>query len=342
MKSLFKSCKKIIEEKERFALTTHVNPDGDGLGSEVALAHYLKKMRKEVSIINYSATPPNYQFLDPNREIIHFNPALHLEKIRDAEVIFIIDTNHLDRLRSLEPFVRDSKAVKICVDHHLDKDDFADYYLIDEPATATGEIIYHLLQYLNGDKIDTDIARALYTAIMTDTGSFRFPKTDPEIHRVAAHLIECGANPPEIFQEVYEKGPINTLQLLGKALANLTTTHDGKVAYMAVTREMFRETGTSEFQTDNFIDYTMRIAGVQIGLLFNELPEGVKISFRSKGNIPVNELAKEFGGNGHLNAAGARLADKKLDETAAAVLERAKAYILDSDMTNLHLASHSS
>lgn len=323
----FEECKKIIEAKRVFILTTHVNPDGDGIGSEVALAAYLRKRGKEVSIINHSPTPPNYQFLDPKNEIIRFDPSLHSDKVQKAEVIFIVDTNHISRLRTLEPYARESKAVKICIDHHLDKDDTADLYLIDELATATGEILYNLFEYLDGEKFEPEIARALYTAIMTDTGSFRFPKTDPEIHQIAAHLIRCGADPPEIFQEVYERGPINTLQLLGRALASLKTVHDGRVAYMVVTLQMFEETVTSEYQTDNFIDYTMRVGGVQIGLLFNELPDGVKISFRSKGQIPVNELAKDFGGNGHLNAAGARLYGKKLDGTIQAVLERALTYL---------------
>lgn len=327
MTSLFETCKKIVEEKQRFILTTHVNPDGDGLGSEIALARYLKRRGKDVTIVNHSATPPNYQFLDPKNEIIHFKPELHADLIRQADVIFIIDTNHLSRLRSIEPFVRASKAIKICIDHHPDKDDSADYYIIDESATATGEIVYHLLEYLDGKNLDAEIARALYTAIMTDTGSFRFPKTDPEIHRVAAHLIELGADPPTIFQEVYEKGTVNTLQLLGKALSNLKTACSGRVAYMVVTRQMFEETGTKEYETDNFIDFTMRIGGVQIGLLFNELDDGVKISFRSKGDIPVNKLAKEFGGNGHLNAAGARLFDARLEETMKSVLDKAGSYL---------------
>jgi phosphoesterase RecJ-like protein len=227
----------------------------------------------------------------------------------------------------MEPYVRDSKAVTIYIDHHPDKDDFADLYVIDEPATATGEILYHLLKYLDAKAINKEIAQALYTAIMTDTGSFRFPKTDPDIHQIAADLIRAGADPPEVFQEVYEMGSANTLQLLGRGLASLKTVHDGRVAYMVITRQMFEETATKEYQTDNFVDYTMRIGGVQIGLLFNELPDGVKISFRSKGQIPVNELAKEFGGNGHLNAAGARLFGKKIDETIYAVLERSAAYV---------------
>jgi phosphoesterase RecJ-like protein len=327
MKPLFEKCKQIIDENKNFVLTTHVNPDGDSIGSEVALATCLKKRGKRAVIINHSETPPNYTFLDPKNEIVHFNPALHSENVRGADAIFIVDTNQLSRLRSMEPFVRESKAIKICIDHHLDKDDFADLYLIDEPATATGEILYHLIQYLDGDDIDEETARALYTAIMTDTGSFRFPKTDPEIHQIVAHLIRLGADPPKIFQEVYEKANLNTVHLLGQTLSNLKTAHDGRVAYMAITRKMFSETETKEYQTENFIDYTMRIGGVQIGLLFNELQDGVKISFRSKDDIPVNKLAKEFGGNGHLNAAGARTTGKKLEDVIYAVLERSIAYV---------------
>jgi phosphoesterase RecJ-like protein len=327
MTSLFEKCKNIIDENEHFVITSHVNPDGDSIGSEVALALFLKKRGKQVSIINHSETPPNYTFLDPKNEILHFNPNFHAENVRNADAIFIVDTNQLSRLRSMEPHVRESKAVRICIDHHLDKDDIADLYLIDEAATATGEILYHLMQYLDGGNVDTDIARALYTAIMTDTGSFRFPKTDSEVHQIAAHLIRSGADPPEIFQEVYEKANLNAVQLLGKALSTLKTAHDGRVAYMVITQKMFAETATKEYQTDNFVDYTMRIGGVQIGLLFNELPDGVKISLRSKGDTPVNKLAKEFGGNGHLNAAGARLFGKKLDDTIHAVLERSHVYL---------------
>lgn len=323
----FDPIKKIILEKQKFVLTTHVNPDGDGLGSEIALARFLKKLGKEVHIINHSKTPKNYEFLDPYKEILQFDEKRDAEKILHADIIFVVDTNHPDRLRSVQPYVLKSKAIKICIDHHLDKDDFADYYLLDEGATATGEIVYHLLTALNGSNLDREIARGLYTSIMTDTGSFRFPQTDPEIHRIAAHLIQCGADPTKIFQEVYEKGPISRVRLLGKVLSNLQTAYDGKVASITVTHEMLKETGAEEEETDGFINYAMSIGGVQIGLMFIELHNGVKISFRSKGDIPINELAKEFGGNGHKNAAGARLHNTSLDETVKAVLEHAGKYV---------------
>ncbi|MGH2568669.1 MAG: DHH family phosphoesterase, partial [Bacteroidota bacterium] len=194
-------------------------------------------------------------------------------------------------------------------------------------SAATGEIVYRLLSHLGQNNFTTEAARALYTAIMTDTGSFRFPKTGPEIHRQVAHLLECGADPVAIYQQVYEQGSAGRLQLLGRALASLQTAHSGKVACMTVTRQMFQETGTSEEDTDNVINYTLTVKGVQVGLLFTELNEGMKISFRSKGNIWINKLAQEFGGNGHQHAAGARVPGGTVNELLPKVLERSKSYL---------------
>ena len=162
---------------------------------------------------------------------------------------------------------------------------------------------------------------------MTDTGSFRFPRTDPEIHRIAAHLIECGADPTDIFVNVYESASLGRMRLLGEALDSMKTACEGKLAYIVCTQKMFGNTNTSEVETDNFTTFAMSLQGVHVGILFNELQNGVKISFRSKGMIPVNELAKEFGGNGHLNAAGTRLFDVKLEEIVPAVLEKAGKYL---------------
>ncbi|HYQ86806.1 MAG TPA: bifunctional oligoribonuclease/PAP phosphatase NrnA [Bacteroidota bacterium] len=317
----------IIRRLNNFVLTTHVNPDGDGLGSELALALALRQLGKSATILNHSETPENYRWLDPRQEILQFSPERDRPAIERAEAIFILDANQPERLRSLEAFVRASKAPRIVIDHHLDADPFAEHYAIDEEATSTGEIVYRLITALGDVAITKDIARALYAAIMTDTGSFRFPRTDPEIHRIAAHLIECGADPTEIYVNVYESWTPGRLRLLGAALGSLKTAHDGKLAYLICTQEMFRSTGTTEVETDNFTTYPMSVRGVRIGVLFNELEDGIKISFRSKGRIPVNELAKEFGGNGHLNAAGARLFGAGLGEIVSAVVQKSGKYI---------------
>jgi bifunctional oligoribonuclease and PAP phosphatase NrnA len=324
----FDTFRTIIEANLRFVLTTHISPDGDGLGTEVALATYLKKQGKEVVILNNDPTPSNYRFLNEIHPIIHFDPTEHTSLLENAEVIVIVDTNSLNRLGQMKNKIMDSQAIKICIDHHPDPEQFADMYMLDDTATATAEIAYHFISFSTGRTIEREAAIALYTAIMTDTGSFRYPKTDPEVHKIVAHLIQMGADPVEIYGQVYEQGTFNRLQLLGMALANIQLAYNGKLSYLVITKEMLENTFTSEIDTDTFIPYTLTINGVQIGLMFSEMDGYIKISFRSKGDIWINELAKEFGGNGHKNAAGARLPHEKLDDIIPQVLEHAGAYIV--------------
>lgn len=327
MLSSLDNVKSTILALPRFLITTHVDPDGDGIGSELALARFLRKLDKEATIMNHSKTPQNYQFLDHEKEIVHFLPERDRETVLGTDVILIVDTNQAERLRSMAPFVQHSSAVKIVIDHHLDADAFAHQYLVDEDATSTGEIVYRLLDAINPNLFDRDIATALYTAIMTDTGSFRFPRTDADTHTIAARLIALGADPTEIFAQVYERWSVGRMRLLGKALSSMQTAYDGKLAYLVCTQKMFNETGANEVETDNFTNYPMSIKGVEVGILINELENGVKISFRSKGDIPINLLANEFGGGGHKNAAGARLYNVKLEETIQLIVEKAGKYV---------------
>jgi phosphoesterase RecJ-like protein len=318
----------IIDRSRSFVLTTHMNPDGDGLGSECAVARYLKRHGKNVRIINHSATPANLRFLSALFPIETFEQAAHSEAILTADAIFVLDTNHPDRLASMKPFYLENRGAKVCIDHHPDPAEFKDLCMIDEASSATGEILYRVLRELDADSIDAETATALYAAIMTDTGSFRFPKTDPEVHAICSDLLARGADPVRIYEELYERGPVGRLRLLGMVLSQLTLAHGGKVAWFSVTKEMFAQTGTAEPDTDAFVPYALGVDGVQIGLMFTELDGLVKVSFRSKGSIPVNALAREFGGNGHLNAAGARVSEARLEELIPRVLERAGAYVL--------------
>lgn len=327
MNQALEAVARLLKQHNTFVLTTHVNPDGDGLGSEVALGEWLISQGKQVHILNHSATPDFYLFLDLNKRIKQFNELEDAHELAEANVIIVMDTNHTERVRSMEQHLLNSKAVKVCIDHHLDPQPFAQHYIIDDDATSTGEITYHLLLHLNGQNLAPSIAQALYCAIMTDTGSFRFPRVDPEIHRIVAHLIECGADPVSIYHNVYEQWSAERVQLLGKALASLRTDCNGKLAHITITQDNLKQTGTTEVDTDNFTVYPMSVGGVVAGILFLELKDGVKMSFRSKGDIAINELAKEFGGNGHKNAAGARLRDCILDNVKQQVLRAAAKYI---------------
>ncbi len=325
--SAFEQAIALFEQSNTFVLTTHVNPDGDGLGSEIALAEWLSSQGKTAYIINYSATPEVYLFLDVHHRIRRYEPSRDNPLLAAADVTVILDTNQPERLRTMQQPVLDSKAAKLVIDHHLEPHPFADHYLIDADATSTGEIMYRLLSRLSHEALTPLVAQNLYCAIMTDTGSFRYPRVDSDIHRIIADLIDRGADPVSIYSDVYERWSNGRIHLLGEMLSGLQTSEGGMIATVSVTQDMLRRTGTAEVDTDNFTVYPMSVQGVLIGILLLELKDGVKLSVRSRGEIPINELAKEFGGNGHLNAAGARLHGISLEEVRSAVVRSAARYL---------------
>jgi len=309
-----------------FLLTTHVNPDGDAVGSEIALASWLRARGKDVRIVNASPLPPFYRWLDPEGRIALYDARRDDPVIASRDVIVVLDANHPGRLHAMEDAVLKSPALRICIDHHLDPDPFTAHALIDESATSTGEILFRLLYGDPPARIDPVAAAALYCAIMTDTGSFRYPRTGPDTHRIAARLIEAGADPVAIYTAVYEQWSPARMRLLGEVLAGMATAYDGRLAHITVTQAMFARTATTVEDTENFTMYPMSVGGVAIGILFLEIAGGVKISFRSRGAVPVNALAAEFGGNGHMNAAGARVGGDT-DAVRRRVLEAAGKYI---------------
>jgi bifunctional oligoribonuclease and PAP phosphatase NrnA len=317
-----------IQQHRRFVLTTHVNPDGDAIGSEIAFGLWLQAQGKAVHIVNHSATPFVYRFLDPEGSIRVFDPDADAAILERADAIVLLDTNHLSRVMSMEPFVRRSPALKICIDHHLDPEPFSEYSLIDPDATSTGEILFHLFVKAETGPIPPRIAQSLYVAVLTDTGSFRYPRVGPGTHRMIAQLIESGADPVDLYNQVYNRWSSGRLRLLGEMLSHLETAFDGRLVHVTVTQEMLKHTGTLEEDTDNFTSYLMSMEGVVAGILFLELHEGFKISFRSHGDVPINELAREFGGNGHKNAAGARFSNALLPEVRAAVVASAGRFVI--------------
>lgn len=303
-----------IHKHNSFILTTHVNPDADAIGSEIAFYLLLKHLGKKVRIINHSQTPYNLLFLDEYNLIEKYESSIHDEIILNFDVVVALDMNNLSRSVSMRDVLSKSKAVKICIDHHQSPDSFADFYFVNTEFAATGEIILTFLLKHFEHFINKEFAIPLYAAIMTDTGSFRFERTTPELHRNIAFLIERGADPFDIYDKIYDQSKFSKLKLLGRALNTIKLLHNDKIAYMIITQKDFIETEAEESDTDNFVNYNLSIAGVKIGLLFIELNNGFKVSFRSKGEIRADLIAQSFGGGGHKNAAGARFYNQIMSE----------------------------
>ncbi|MFC2084333.1 bifunctional oligoribonuclease/PAP phosphatase NrnA [Bacteroidota bacterium] len=323
----FKRLQSIIDENNFFVITTHVNPDADALGSELALARYLEKLDKKVSVINYSETPYNLQFLDTHSSIQVYNESVHDSLLGQCDVIIFVDLNQLDRVISMKKHLINSNKIKVFIDHHESPKEFTEYLFLDENYSSTGEIIYDLIISANKVELDYDIALYIYSAIMTDTGSFRFERTTSKVHKIAAHLLECGIDPKAIYRDIYDKNNVSKFRLLGRALSSIKLNNSKEIAYMVITKKDIEEAGSSEAEIDNFVNYGLSIKGARISLLFYEIGDGIKISFRTVGNIPANRIAAEFDGGGHFHAAGTKLYGKFLSDYTSKVIATAEKYL---------------
>jgi phosphoesterase RecJ-like protein len=324
----FNKLKKILTEKNSFLLTTHVNPDADAIGSEIALYNLLSVLNKDVFVVNHSSTPYNLDFLDEQKVIQKYDKGKHKDLLNSADVLVGLDFNRSDRLVSMQDDFLKSVKLKIIIDHHLDREEFVNHLFVDTEYCATGHIIYDFIKQTSIVKLNYSIAYPLYAAIMTDTGSFRFERTTPEIHRIVAEMLETGVNPTEVYDKVYDQSKFGKMKLLGTALESLKLYGDRKgISYMVLSQDDFKTSNSIESDTDTFVNFSLAIENVRIGILFIELKQGFKVSFRSKGNIPVNELAAEFGGGGHRNASGLRITEGKMEDFISKILSKAEKYL---------------
>lgn len=323
----FSRFKNIIDSHKSFLITSHVNPDADALCSELAMYMVLNKLGKVVRIVNHSFTPYNLEFLDNSKVIERYDEKIHQNLFDEVEVIILLDLNQLNRVVRMEQGIRSSNKMKICIDHHQGPDNGFDLIVGGIDYSATGEILYDFIKTTSIVELDYNIAYQIYTAIMTDTGSFRFERTSPKIHRLIAELLDYGLNPTEIYTQVYDQFHFSRVKLLGEALNSIQLDSTKKIALMILSNEDLQKHNAVEADVDGFVNYCLTIQGVQIGILIYELKDGVKVSFRSKGDIQVNKLATEFGGGGHSNAAGARFFNIRINEIKNNILEAAQKYI---------------
>jgi bifunctional oligoribonuclease and PAP phosphatase NrnA len=315
----------LISRFDRFLVTTHVRPDGDALGSEVGLTELLRQKGKDVRIVNSSLTPPRYDYLDPDgSRFEHFGSDVQSDELRDRQVLVILDLSSWGQLGDMADFVRQFSGPRLVIDHHVSQDDLGATFLKDTTAEATGTLVLQAARALNAT-LSAPMAAGLLTAIAMDTGWFRHPTTSPRTLRDVAELVEAGARADEIYKLLFERNTLGRLKMMGETLASLQTDLDGRIAYAAVTREDFERTGAIPPDTEDLVDFTVSLRGVEVGLLFIEQKRsGIKLSVRTRvDSFDCSKLTAQFGGGGHRAAAGATLPDP-LSESVSRVLSAVK------------------
>lgn len=314
----------LLRDHQRFLIATHISPDGDAIGSQVALGRFLRKMGKEVTLLNADPMPRTLEWLPGADDVLVFDgSAEQLKRVAAADVAIVMDTNAEERLGRVGGPLRNSGAVKLLVDHHTHPERWFDVAYQRDTAAAAAELVYEIIQAVDPGLVDAQIATALYTGIMTDTGSFRYSSVSPAVHRIVADLLERGGiTPAPIHAALYDNRTLASLRLLGLALDTVQLRYGGRVGYTVVTHDMLSATGADSDDKDGLVNYVLSIEGVQAALLFSEAAGGTKISFRSETDTHVNGWAAAFGGGGHRNASGAYV-DLPLDEAVRAVIEAA-------------------
>ena len=317
----------VFQKYNSFVLTSHIHPDGDGLGSELALYHYLKCLGKSVHIINESPVPPSYQFMDPDNNIFKQYDNSHGKMILGIDVVIVLDISVMHRLGAVGKAIEQSEAIRLCIDHHLSNSIDADIVLIDENAVATGELVYNVLKQ-GSCTINVEMAEALYIALLSDTGCFRFSNTNERAFKLGADLLKLGVDHQKLYKELFENNSWKRTRLYAKAIGSLECFADGKIAFMYVSNAMLKDSGASHEDIEGFAEFSKCIKGVQISVLFVEQRKNnIKLSFRSVNNIGVDKLAGQFRGGGHKNASAAILHSTTLENAKKKILNAAHSIV---------------
>lgn len=308
-----------IDAHDDFLILSHIDPDGDALGSSLGLAWSLRPLGKRVTVANESPLPASLHFL-PGWEEVRL-----ARDLRPFGAVFVVDCSSLDRVGPAGAAAIAPGAAVACVDHHAGTDGFGNPRLVNVDASATAELVYEILIAL-GLPIGPEAAACLYAGIASDTGAFRFQNTTPHVLRLAAGLVERGADPSRTALALFGRRSPASLRVLGLALASLESRAGGLVSVLTISRAMFDQAQAAPEDADGIVQYAQSVNGARVGVLIQETAPGeVRISFRSDGTVDVNDVAGRFGGGGHKNAAGARLkgALPVVRESVLAALEQA-------------------
>ncbi|MCU0416451.1 MAG: DHH family phosphoesterase [Cytophagaceae bacterium] len=304
--------KAALQSPKKIVITTHHKPDADALGSSLAMYRYLSKKGHTVQVITPSDYPEFLNWMQGNDTVLIYNETTATaaaEWVQTAEMIFCLDFNALSRINELGEWIRQSKATKVLIDHHLQPEAFADIMISDTSSAATCSLIYECIIGM-GDRsyMDTYIGECIYAGIMTDTGSFRHPSTDRKVHQIVADLYSWNVDTPKVHRLIYDTNTEERLRLLGYALTEkLVILDEYYTAYIPLSKEDLSRFESKTGDTEGLVNYALSLEKVVFAAMIVEREDGVKISFRSKADFSVNEFArKHFQGGGHKNASGGK------------------------------------
>lgn len=302
----------LLQPETKIVILTHYNPDGDAIGSSLGLKHFLRAKGINAEVVVPNDFPKFLKWMPEAKKniIADYKRGKAHELIENADILFCLDFNASHRLGNLVgPWLEKAKGKKILIDHHQQPDAF-DFVYSDTTVPATCQMVYHFIQALNSENlVDKDIAECLYTGIMTDTGGFRFRSTSATTHRIVADLIEKGADPATITSNTWDTNTVSRLHLLSLILGRIEVVKEGEVAVLYLKREELIKLGFEKGDTEGFVNYGLSIAGVKMAAFFMEdlYEDFIKISFRSKDQVDVNQFSRNyFNGGGHINAAGGK------------------------------------
>lgn len=304
----------IIRNSQSILVMAHVNPDGDSIGCMLAVGSAMEQLDKQVILLSPDGVTDTYKFLPGNENIVK---SVSDDSIFD--LCIVVDCENLERVGSASQYL--SRCRKIMeIDHHPGTNRSEGVNVLDPEAASSGDIVYKLLRELDV-RITLEIAECLMTAIVTDTGSFKFSNVKPDTLRIAADLLEAGASTGIISQKVYDTRSLASVKLLGIAISNIKMVANGRVAWSYVSRDNLAETGALDSDTEGIVNYTRSIKGVFVGILFNEAPNNItRVSFRARDGYDISQIARKFGGGGHKAASGATI-EKPLNEAIQMVLD---------------------
>ncbi len=312
--------KRFFDSPRRVVIVTHFKPDADALGSSLGLAGFLKKKGHQVQVITPSDYPDFLAWMPGNDDVHIFHkdrPQPTQNFISACDAVFCLDFSSLKRINEIGEMVARSSAKKVLIDHHLEPESFADFVQWDQTAASTAELVYRLIHELGDDVlIDENIANCLYAGLMTDTGGFRHPNTTIDVFRVAAALVEHGADPAKVSKLVYDTNTLERLRLMGFVLSErLQVLPQFRTAFITLSSEDLKRFSSQTGDTEGLVNFGLSIKGIRLSVLISDRKENIKLSFRSLGEFSVNEFArKHFEGGGHKNAAGGQT-NLTLEET---------------------------